>query len=127
MTNTILAPISLGELIDKITILEIKNENIRGEGLINVKKELLSLRETLGKTQITIDPSITAELRDINQALWCIEDEIRDHEKRKDFGESFIDLARLVYKQNDQRAAIKRLINTRYNSGFIEEKSYQDY
>ena len=127
MTNTILAPISLGELIDKITILEIKNENIRGEGLINVKKELLSLRETLGKTQITIDPSITAELRDINQTLWCIEDEIRDHEKRKDFGESFIDLARSVYKQNDQRAAIKRLINTRYNSGFIEEKSYQDY
>ena len=127
MTNTILAPISLGELIDKITILEIKNENIRGEGLINVKKELLSLRETLGKTQITIDPNITAELKDINQALWCIEDEIRDHEKRKDFGESFIDLARSVYKQNDQRAAIKWLINTRYNSGFIEEKSYQDY
>ena len=127
MTNIILAPISLGELIDKITILEIKSQNIKGHSLANVEKELQSLRKTLASTKIDVDPKIVSQLRHVNQTLWRIEDKIRDHERHKNFGESFVGLARSVYKQNDQRAAIKRHINMAHNSGLIEEKSYQEY
>ena len=127
MSNFILAQISLGELIDKITILEIKMQKLKGKALININKELNSLKETLADSNILVEPSLISELRLVNQELWRIEDEIRIHEKQNNFGNSFIQLARSVYKHNDQRAAIKRRINIKHNSDLIEEKSHQDY
>ena len=127
MSNIILAQISLGELIDKITILEIKMRKLKGKALININKELNSLKETLADSNILVEPSLISELRLVNQELWRIEDKIRIHEKQNNFGESFIQLARSVYKTNDQRAAIKRRINIEHNSDLVEEKSYQDY
>ena len=127
MANIILVPASLGELVDKITILEIKTKKLKGDALSNVDKELSLLREALAKSNIIINPKVIEELRQINQTLWEVEDEIRNHERQNNFGESFIDLARSVYKYNDQRAAIKRLINIDHNSRITEEKSYQDY
>ena len=127
MAKSISVPISLGELVDKITILEIKMQKLKGKALINIKKELNSLKETLADSNILVKPSLISELRLVNQELWRIEDEIRIHEKQNSFGNSFIQLARSVYKANDQRAAIKRRINIEHNSDLIEEKSYQDY
>lgn len=127
MKNIILAPVSIGELIDKITILEIKKENVTGKALANVENELYSLKEIFANAKVAIDHKQVAKLRHVNQTLWRIEDKIREHEKRKDFGENFVSLARSVYKQNDQRAAIKRLINIECDSGLIEEKFYQAY
>ena len=127
MSNIILAQISLGELIDKITILEIKMQKLKGKALININKELNSLKETLADSNILVEPSLISELRLVNQELWRIEDEIRIHEKQNNFGNSFTQLARSVYKHNDQRAAIKRRINIQNGSELIEEKSYQDY
>ena len=118
----ILAPISLGELIDKITILEIKTQNLQGTALENVKKELKSLEATLNDLQLNIDNTLIQRLKEINQDLWQIEDDIRDQERRKSFGETFIRLARSVYQQNDRRSAIKKGINTTYGSTLMEEK-----
>ena len=123
----ILAPISLGELIDKITILQIKTQHLQGTALENVKKELEALEITLNDLQLNIDPTLIERLKEVNQDLWQIEDDIRDQERHKSFGETFIRLARSVYQQNDQRAAIKKEINTTYGSAFVEEKSYQQY
>ena len=123
----ILAPISLGELIDKITILQIKTQHLQGTALGNVKKELVALENTLNKLQINIDPNLIQHLQQVNQALWQIEDDIRDKEHDKDFGDSFVGLARSVYQQNDRRAAIKKEINTTYGSILTEEKSYTNY
>ena len=123
----ILAPISLGELIDKITILQIKTKHLQGTALKNVKKELKALQTTLDKLQINIDTTLIQRLKEVNQDLWHIEDNIRDQERQKDFGEAFIELARAVYQQNDRRAAIKKEINTTFGSSFIEEKSYKQY
>ena len=123
----ILAPISLGELIDKITILQIKIQHLQGTALENVKKELEALESTLNKLQLNIEPKLIQRLKDVNQDLWQIEDDIRDQERQKSFGETFIRLARSVYQQNDRRAAIKKEINTTYGSGLVEEKSYQQY
>ena len=123
----ILAPISLGELIDKITILQIKTKHLQGTALENVKKELKALQTTLDKLQINIDTTLIQRLKEVNQDLWHIEDNIRDQERQKDFGEAFIELARAVYQQNDRRAAIKKEINTTFGSSFIEEKSYKQY
>jgi len=127
MTQDILAPISLGELIDKITILQIKTEHIQGAALENVKKELEALESTLNNLHLDIDPRLIQRLKEVNQDLWQIEDDIRDQERQKNFGETFIGLARSVYQQNDRRAAIKKEINTTYCSAFVEEKSYQQY
>jgi len=127
MTQDILAPISLGELIDKITILQIKTEHIQGAALENVKKELEALESTLNNLHLDIDPRLIQRLKEVNQDLWQIEDDIRDQERQKNFGETFIGLARSVYQQNDRRAAIKKEINTTYGSAFVEEKSYQQY
>jgi hypothetical protein len=121
------APISLGELIDKITILQIKTQHLQGIGLENVKKELEALETTLNNLQVNVDTRIIELLKEVNQDLWQIEDAIRDQERQKIFGETFIDLARSVYQRNDQRAAIKKEINTIYGSAFVEEKSYQPY
>ena len=126
-THHIYAPISLGELIDKITILQIKTKHLLGTSLENVKKELHSLENILNNLQLNIDPTLIQRLKEVNKDLWQIEDDIRDKELQKNFGETFIHLARAVYQQNDQRAAIKREINTTYGSTFIEEKSYKKY
>lgn len=125
--ENILAPISLGELIDKITILQIKTKHLQGTALENVKKELNALECTLNELQLNIDSTLIQRLKEVNQNLWKIEDDIRDQERQKSFGETFIRLARSVYQQNDRRAAIKKEINSTYNSALVEEKTYQDY
>ena len=123
----ILAPISLGELIDKITILQIKTQHLQGTALENVKKELEALEATLNNLHLNIDTTLIQRLKEVNQDLWQIEDDIRDQERQNNFGTTFIELARSVYQQNDHRAAIKKEINTTYGSAFVEEKSYQKY
>lgn len=125
--HAILAPISLGELIDKITILEIKSRHLQGVALENVHTELQALNATLEDLDLSVDPLLIAQLQAVNSELWKIEDAIRDHERQQQFGDTFIQLARSVYKQNDQRAALKKQINTSYGSSFVEEKSYQAY
>lgn len=130
MNQQILVPISPGELVDKITILEIKNERIRDEGkLKNVKMEL-DLLERVQRENIPATEdmnALKARLRSINETLWVIEDEIRDCERAKNFGEIFIALARKVYYTNDDRAAVKRDINIVLGSQIVEEKSYASY
>ena len=126
-TQNILAPTSLGELIDKITILQIKTQHLQSTALENVKKELKALEATLNTLQLNIDTNLIQRLKEVNQDLWHIEDDIREHERTQSFDETFIRLARSVYQQNDQRAAIKKKINTTYGSAFVEEKSYQQY
>ena len=123
----ILAQVSLGELIDKITILQIKSQNFQGLPLQNVKIELAALETTLNNLGLDIEPKLIQNLKDVNQSLWNIEDDIRDQERKKVFDDTFIQLARSVYQKNDLRAAIKKEINVTYNSDFVEEKSYQEY
>ena len=123
----ILAPISLGELIDKITILQIKTQHLQGTALENVKKELQALENTLNNLQLNIKPTLIRGLKEVNQDLWKIEDDIREQERQKSFDDTFIHLARSVYQQNDRRAAIKKEINTTYDSALVEEKSYKQY
>jgi hypothetical protein len=125
------APVSAGELLDKITILEIKSERIKdSEKLGNVRKELDALNavatERLGELRMDIEEEFQ-QLKAVNGELWRIEDEIRDCEAKEDFGANFVALARSVYKQNDRRAAVKRTINLRLGSVLVEEKSYADY
>lgn len=126
------APISLGELIDKITILEIKAVNISdATKLKNVTHELNILNDKVGSLldtdgQATLAP-LKQALKNINQELWIIEDDIRDCEYVKDFSDKFIQLARAVYVTNDQRAKVKKDINLAFGSELIEEKSYKDY
>ena len=130
MGTVLQVEVSAGELIDKITILEIKAERIADpEKLTNVHRELRSLTATREKALDT-SPELdefTAELRRINERLWQIEDDIRDCERNGDFGERFIDLARAVYRTNDRRAAAKRRINELLGSELVEEKDYADY
>jgi hypothetical protein len=126
-SKEILAPISLGELIDKITILEIKKKHVKDLALENVKKELNALEATLCNLELDIDPVLIQQLKQINQNLWEIEDNIRNEERQKRFGETFVNLARSVYQQNDLRATVKKQINTTYGSSMTEEKSYQNY
>ena len=122
-------PISWGELIDKITILEIKAERIADATRSgNVRKELDLLRARLGA--FSVQPEVVRLmrlLRDVNTALWETEDAIRACENAGDFGRRFVDLARSVYITNDRRAALKRELNTLLGSDLVEEKSYLDY
>lgn len=126
------APISLGELIDKITILEIKAVNI-GDAtkLKNVTHELNILNAKVSELLDADGQAKLAQLKqalkDINQELWVIEDDIRDCEYAKDFSDKFIQLARAVYVTNDKRAKVKKDINLAFGSELIEEKSYKDY
>ena len=126
--DKILAEISAGELFDKIVILEIKKTKISNKEKLNdIEKELLSLNETVKKyipNQSSISKYIN-DLKDINLKLWDIEDGKRAAEKNKDFGENFIELARNVYKFNDERAKIKLAINTSLGSNIKEVKSYE--
>ena len=122
--------ISYGELLDKITILEIKSERIADKAkLENVHTELRVLQDAWDEEGIVSEQISAAkdELKKINEALWDIEDDIRQLEATKSFGENFIALARSVYRTNDDRAAVKRKINEALGSALVEEKSYQDY
>jgi len=128
--NDIQVPISPGELLDKITILQIKAERIKDPVKVkNVTTELDLLLKKWEKS-VTSDAEIVAltnELISINKKLWAIEDDIRDEERNKQFGERFIELARSVYVINDDRANTKKKVNLHLNSNIIEEKSYQSY
>lgn len=130
MTSTILTAIAPGELIDKITILRIKSERISDSAkLENVRREL----DVLSRTRDEAVPEsaemtrLEQALKTVNEALWEIEDDIRDCERDKDFGDEFIRLARAVYITNDKRAALKKEINLLLGSSIVEEKSYADY
>ena len=121
------APISIGELVDKITILEIKKNKLQNSKLENVLKELSFLRKLMEKHQIEITDDLFTQLKEINLTLWNIEDQIRIKEKKKEFDNIFIELARSVYFKNDKRAEIKKRINRLSNSEITEEKSYAEY
>ena len=128
--SEIKVPISPGELLDKMTILRIKSKRMTDPlKVINVCAELRALEETWkGSAYSKIDVAADVDaLFAVNERLWVIEDEIRDRERAKDFGADFIRLARAVYFENDDRAAIKRRINATLGSGIIEEKSYREY
>ena len=122
--------IAPGELIDKITILEIKSERMTDPAkLINVRAELDLLAQVRGGA-LAASPDLDAlagDLKQVNEALWEIEDAIRLKEKAQDFGAEFIALARSVYRKNDERAALKRRINDLLGAAIVEEKSYEEY
>ena len=120
-------PVSIGELVDKITILEIKASRFKGPPLSNVKQELALLERALQGCGTVISTVDLDALRAINLQLWTFEDDIRAHEASSDFGERFIELARSVYRCNDQRAALKRRINVASGSALTEEKVYTAY
>lgn len=130
MTKALSVPVSPGELLDKISILEIKSERIAdADKRANVHRELDLLTGLwhaagLETSEVT---KLRADLRALNESLWDIEDAIRDCERRADFGERFVELARSVYRTNDRRAAVKRAINEALGSGIVEEKSYAEY
>jgi hypothetical protein len=130
MIAEIKVPISPGELVDKITILEIKSARMTDAAkLANVRTELTMLQDTW-RTSAYASQDITAQwasLRKINEKLWDIEDDIRDKERARKFDQEFIELARAVYVTNDERAAVKREINTKLGSRIVEEKSYAKY
>ena len=122
-------PISLGELVDKISILMVKQKNIKNSNKLDqVNKELNYLQATLDNhvTKNEIDVFLNS-LIDINSRLWVIEDEIRECERKKQFDQKFIDLARSVYFTNDKRANIKLDINNKFGSELVEVKSYEEY
>jgi len=126
----ILVPVSVGELVDKITILEIKSERItEAAKLTNIDRELELLMQSWHDSPFSAQDigSHRSELKKINEALWEIEDYIRIKEAEGAFDEQFIELARSVYMQNDKRSAVKRAINTEMGSDLIEEKSYPDH
>lgn len=123
-------PVSIGELVDKVTILEIKSERLSGESaLANVRRELALLTEEMAKLDLAGDEAvrIRSALKAVNESLWEIEDRIREKEARDEFDQRFIELARSVYITNDKRAALKRELNLLLGSALVEEKSYQDY
>ncbi len=122
--------ISIGEFFDKITILEIKRERIKDlDKLANINNELDALNALLQTLPFSRDDVAddVNELKAINAKLWVIEDDIRDKEAAKTFDQEFIDLARSVYITNDRRSEVKRNINIKLGSSFIEEKSYEEY
>jgi len=128
--SEISVPVSFGELLDKISILQIKSERMTDEAkLANVRNELTALENTwmahpAASKEIA---RLRADLKAVNERLWVIEDDIRLKEKAQAFDEEFIGLARSVYFENDIRARIKKDINLALGSAYVEEKSYQDY
>ncbi|MBS0575171.1 MAG: hypothetical protein JSS45_01910 [Proteobacteria bacterium] len=128
--SSISVPVSYGELLDKIAILQIKAERMRDAGKIaNVRVELDALAAAWAAHPAARHDiaALRDALKAVNERLWVIEDDIRICEKRQDFGAEFIRLARAVYFENDERARIKREINLALGSPLVEEKSYQDY
>jgi hypothetical protein len=130
LSEAIAVEVSPGELIDKITILEIKLERIKDSGkLANVRAEwetLTAARDGAVKPSAELD-RLAIALKRVNELLWEIENDIRDCERAEDFGEKFVALARRVYQNNDRRAQLKRQINELLGSRLIEEKSYAAY
>jgi hypothetical protein len=129
-SSSVLVEISVGELLDKISILEIKLVRIKDSAKIkHIQKELEQLTQI--KNQLHFNDKRISEiyikLKQVNEILWRIEDELRDHERKHDFGVDFIELARKVYFKNDLRSALKKQINQLTNSNLHEEKSYQEY
>jgi len=121
---------SLGDVVDRVTILDIKRSRLRDPGQrLNVDREHAALHQGWAATALppmhTLDA--WAGLQQVNEALWEVEDDLRDHERRGDFGPEFVRLARSVYHLNDRRAALKRAINEALGSELVEEKSYADY
>ncbi len=122
-----LIEVSIGEIVDKLSILQIKLENITDKDkLVNIKKEFDYLYNIVFK-DLKMQLDDYQRLLNINKQLWDIEDDIRDEERAKRFEDKFIELARAVYVTNDERSRIKKDINIKYGSDFVEEKSYQDY
>ena len=128
--DNFLIPVSPGEVLDKICILEIKSERMSDpQKLINVRTELALLKQSWAQSVVD-DASIAklhAQLKEVNEALWVIEDDIRDKERSGEFDQQFIELARSVYFTNDKRSKIKKDLNLYLGSEIVEEKSYQDY
>lgn len=126
----ILVEVAPGELIDKITILEIKAERIENlDQRRNISLELEVLEAARNQAVVPSGEldALTAELKQVNQVIWDVEDKIRDCERKKDFGPRFVEFARSVYRNNDHRCALKRQINELLGSKIMEEKSYADY
>jgi hypothetical protein len=124
-------PVSVGELIDKLTILEIKRSRIEDpQKRRHIQHELESLAPVFQEAKLMDEASLMGRkdrLSDVNERLWEIEDAIRGHERRRDFGPAFVQLARAVYRTNDLRAELKREINLLMGSSLVEEKSYSAY
>ena len=128
--ENIRVPVSPGEVLDKITILEIKSERMDDpQKVANVRVELKLLQDTWAEAIEDDDVirDLHAQLKEINEALWEIEDDIRDKERAKEFDERFIELARAVYFTNDRRSEVKKKLNLHLGSQIVEEKSYKDY
>ena len=122
--------VSVGEFLDKMTILEIKSERIKNEEkLLNVNRELELLRTLWANSSLSTENTgdLVPDLKAVNERLWDVEDHIRRQEAAATFGEEFIRLARSVYQQNDERARIKYELNRRLGSDLVEEKYYPDY
>jgi hypothetical protein len=119
--------VSIGEIVDKLSILRIKKNNITDEEkLVNINKEYDYLYYKVFQ-ELKIESSDFYEMIMVNEILWNVEDSIRKKEKNKEFDQDFIEMARSVYITNDRRAEIKKNINLKYNSTFVEEKSYESY
>ena len=130
MSSELLVPVSYGELLDKIAILQIKSERMSDPAkLANVRNELSALEKTwMAHPAAGNDVAkLRADLKAVNERLWVIEDDIRIKEKDQAFDAEFVRLARAVYFENDERARIKKDINLALGSTYVEEKSYQDY
>jgi hypothetical protein len=128
--SELLAPVSYGELLDKIAILQIKSERMADPAkLANVRNELSALEQAWMAHPAAVQDiaALRARLKAVNERLWVIEDDIRVKEKAQEFDAGFIALARSVYVENDERARIKKDINLALGSAYVEEKSYQDY
>ena len=128
--SEILVPVSFGELLDKIAILQIKSERMSDAAkLANVRNELNALETTWAAHPAAAQDiaGLRADLKAVNERLWVIEDDIRIKEKAQAFDDEFIHLARAVYFENDTRARVKKDINLALGSAYVEEKSYQDY
>ena len=128
--SEILVPVSFGELLDKIAILQIKSERMSDAAkLANVRNELAALETTWAAHPAAAQDiaALRADLKAVNERLWVIEDDIRLKEKAQAFDDEFIRLARAVYFENDTRAKVKKDINLALGSAYVEEKSYQDY
>ncbi len=126
----LLVPVSYGELLDKIAILQIKSERMRDPAkLANVRRELSALEQTWMAHPAAVQDiaKLRADLKAVNERLWVVEDDIREKERAQAFDDEFVRLARSVYFQNDERARIKREINAALGSAYVEEKSYADY
>lgn len=119
--------VSVGELLDKISILKVKTRKVKNAHKLKFIQEELELLTNTAEQASVLDEDLIAELESVNEALWIIEDDIRVKERDKSFGDDFIELARAVYVTNDMRFEIKNKVNEKYNSGIREQKDYVEY